>query len=158
MGALGRLLIRIFFREVEVEGADRLAPGVPTVLVANHLNGLVDGLLLMATLRRFPRFLGKSTLFKIAPLWPLLKLAGVVPVYRAKDGLATSRNDSTFRTCRRMLARGGLVALFPEGISHDEPELQPLRTGAARIALGAAVDEGTEGVVVQPVGIVYDEK
>ncbi|MGH9007672.1 MAG: lysophospholipid acyltransferase family protein [Acidimicrobiales bacterium] len=158
MGALGGLLIRIFFREVEVEGAERLAPDVPTVLVANHLNGLVDGLLLMAMLRRFPRFLGKSTLFKIAPLWPLLKLAGVVPVYRAKDGLATTRNDSTFGTCRRMLARGGVVALFPEGISHDEPELQPLKTGAARIALGAAVDEGTEGVVVQPVGIVYDEK
>jgi len=158
MGGLGRLLIRIFFREVEVEGCDRIRPGVPTVLVANHLNGLVDGILLMAMMRRFPRFLGKSTLFKILPLWPLLKLAGVVPVYRAKDGQATSRNASTFRTCRTMLAKGGMVALFPEGISHDEPDLQPLKTGAARIALGANVDDGVAGVVVQPVGIVYDEK
>ncbi len=158
MGAFARLLIHIFFRRVELEGADQLAPGVPTVLVANHLNGLVDGLLLIATLERFPRFLGKSTLFKIAPLWPLLKLAGVVPVYRAKDGAATSRNAATFTKCRALLARGGLVALFPEGISHDEPELQPLKTGAARIALGACVDDGVAGVVVQPVGIVYDEK
>jgi glycerol-3-phosphate O-acyltransferase / dihydroxyacetone phosphate acyltransferase len=158
MGSLGRLLVRIFFREIEVQGSDQIASDVPTVLIANHLNGLVDGLLLMATLRRFPRFLGKSTLFRILPLWPFLKLAGVVPVYRAKDGRATTRNTSTFRTCRKLLARGGLVALFPEGISHDEPELQPLKTGAARIALGASVDDGVAGVVVQPVGIVYDEK
>ncbi|MGH9047779.1 MAG: lysophospholipid acyltransferase family protein, partial [Acidimicrobiales bacterium] len=158
MGGLGRLLVRIFFRRVEVEGGDQVARHTPTVLIANHLNGLVDGLLLMATLRRFPRFLGKSTLFKIAPLWPLLKLAGVVPVYRAKDGQSTSRNSSAFATCRELLARGGVVALFPEGISHDEPELQPLKTGAARIALGASVDDHVAGVVVQPVGIVYDEK
>ena len=92
MGAFARLLVRIFFRRIEVEGTEHLVAGTPTVLVANHQNGLVDGLLLMATLRRYPRFLGKSTLFKILPLWPFLKLAGVVPVYRAKDGVSTNRN------------------------------------------------------------------
>ncbi len=63
----------------------------PTVLVANHINGLVDALLLMATPPRFPRFLGKSTLFRISPLWPFLKLDGVVPVFRAADGESTVR-------------------------------------------------------------------
>jgi len=57
-----------------------------------------------------------------------------------------------------MLARGGVVALFPEGISHDEPELQPLKTGAARIALSASADDGTDGVVFLPVGLAYDAK
>jgi 1-acyl-sn-glycerol-3-phosphate acyltransferase len=158
MGAFAGLLVRIFFRRIEVEGADNLVAGAPTVLVANHQNGLVDGLLLMATLRRYPRFLGKSTLFKILPLWPFLKLAGVVPVYRATDGGSTGRNAATFRICQQMLARGGLVALFPEGISHDEPELQPLKTGASRIALAASVDDGTDGVVFLPVGLAYDAK
>src|SRR5579872_4120420 len=114
MGALGRLLIRVFFREIEVEGGQQIRPDVPTVLVANHLNGLVDGLLLMATLRRYPRFLGKSTLFRIAPLWPFLKLAGVVPVYRRSDTEVAEqagptepggedRNEVTFRTSRALL-------------------------------------------------------
>src|ERR1019366_5033659 len=67
-------------------------------------------------------------------------------------------NESSFRTCRRLLAQRGQVALFPEGISHDESMLQPLKTGAARIALGAAVDDGVPGVVVVPVGLSYDAK
>src|SRR5580700_7113564 len=128
MRRLARLLVRIFFRRIEVEGVDGLSADGPTVLVANHINGLVDALLLMATLPRFPHFLGKSTLFRIPPLWPFLKLAGVVPVYRARDGESTARNDGSFRTCRRLLAHGSEVALFPEGISHDESMLQPLKT------------------------------
>jgi hypothetical protein len=112
----------------------------------------------MATLPRFPRFLGKSTLFRIPPLWPFLKLAGVVPVYRSKDGESTARNVGSFRTCRLLLAAGGQVALFPEGISHDESMLQPLKTGAARIALGAVADDGVAGVTMVPVGLAYDAK
>lgn len=157
MASLARLLIRIFFRGVEVEHGERITHR-PTVLVANHRNGLVDGLLLMTALRRYPRFLGKSTLFRIPPLWPFLKLAGVVPVYRAKDGGRTERNTAALARARSLLAEGGMIAVFPEGISHDEPNLQPLRTGAARVALGAAVDDGIIGVETVAVGLTYDSK
>jgi glycerol-3-phosphate O-acyltransferase/dihydroxyacetone phosphate acyltransferase len=157
MSGLARLLIHVFFRQVEVEGGERLESDRPMVLVVNHRNGLVDGLLLMATLRRYPRLLGKSTLFRIPILWPFLKLGGVVPVYRARDGAVMERNSDTFSRARRLLAGHGMVAMFPEGISHDEPTLQPLRTGAARIALGAAAD-GVVGVETAAVALVYDDK
>src|SRR3984957_5956074 len=158
MRLLARLLVGVFFRQIELEGAEHLPQDAPVVLVANHLNGLVDGLLLMATLGRYPRFLGKSTLFRILPLWPFLKFAGVIPVYRVIDGAPGDHNVSAFATCHKILAGGGTVALFPEGISHDEASLQPLRTGAARIALEAGADSGIAGVVTVAVGLTYDAK
>ena len=48
--------------------------------------------------------------------------------------------------------------MFPEGISHDAPSLQALRTGAARIALEAAVDDDIHDVAVVAIGISYDAK
>jgi glycerol-3-phosphate O-acyltransferase/dihydroxyacetone phosphate acyltransferase len=157
MAGLARILIRIFFRDVHVENGERLESGRPTVLVANHRNGLVDGLLLMAALGRYPRFLGKATLFRIPALWPFLKLGGVVPIHRAQDGVSTARNTDAFAVSNRLLARGGMVAVFPEGISHDEPGLQPLRTGAARIALGGSA-AGLDDVETVAVGLIYDAK
>jgi hypothetical protein len=112
----------------------------------------------MATMGRFPRFLGKSTLFRIPPLWPLLKLAGVIPVYRAIDAGAGDRNVSAFAKSRDILAQGGMIAVFPEGISHDELSLRPLKTGAARIALEAAFDGGIDDLAIIAVGLTYDAK
>ena len=158
MTVLARMLIRVFFRSIEIEDRERLPDAGPVVLVANHTNGLVDGLLLMTALRRYPRFLGKSTLFKIPLLWPFLKLAGVIPVYRSVDAVTGDDNVSAFATSHTLLGDGGMVAVFPEGISHDEATLQPLKTGAARIALEAAEAAGAEDLVTVAVGLVYDEK
>lgn len=167
MSVLARLLIRVFFRDLEVADGASLPPGGPTLLVANHQNGLVDALVLMAALHRHPRFLGKSTLWKILPLRPLLALAGVIPVYRAAEanpsseasaGDRTRRNDEAFTTSRHLLGEGAMVTVFPEGISHDRSTVQQLRTGAARIALGAAADDVIANVVVSAAGLVYDDK
>jgi len=158
MTALARLGIRVFFRSIEIENGEKLPDSGPVLLVANHTNGLVDGLLLLATLRRYPRFLGKSTLFGIAPLWPFLKLAGVIPVYRTVDAVVGDHNASAFATSHAFLRQGGMVAVFPEGISHDEATLQPLKTGAARIVLETQSDGGAEDMVTVAVGLVYDAK
>jgi glycerol-3-phosphate O-acyltransferase / dihydroxyacetone phosphate acyltransferase len=151
LGWFARLMVRAFFRSVDVVGT---APTLdrPTIVAANHGNGFVDPVLVAAALGRLPRFLAKATLWKVIPARPLLAFAGLVPVYRAVDG-GTGANADTFRACHDVLAAGGVVAIFPEGTTGDRAQLDTIRTGAARIALGALAT--APDVVIVPVGIAY---
>ena len=156
LSGLARRVLGIFYRAVEVEGIDRVPRDRPLVVVANHTNALIDGALLAGWLPAMPRFLAKSTLWDVPPLVPLLKLAAVTPVYRRQDAVDVERNAETFARCHDVLAAGGTVALFPEGVSHAEPALMPIKTGAARIVLGAEAERGPLGLRVVPVGLVFD--
>jgi 1-acyl-sn-glycerol-3-phosphate acyltransferase len=128
----GLLLIRVFFRRITLIGRERVPEDGPVVVLANHPNGLLDPLVARVALGRALAFLGKSTVFGN----PFGRLAmhsfGVIPVYRHKDGADTSKNEETFQRCRELLAAGGWLMLFPEGTSHSETTLLPLKTGAAR--------------------------
>ena len=88
---------------------------------------------------------------------------GCIPVYRATESGArsgdASRNEASFARCRAELAAGGALALFPEGVSHSDPQMRPLKTGAARIALSAEAEhDGRLGVTLVPVGLYYERK
>jgi hypothetical protein len=49
------------------------------------------------------------------------------------------------------------VGIFPEGKSHDAPRLEPVKTGAARMAI-QAVQEGAVGLKLVPIGLNYQRK
>jgi 1-acyl-sn-glycerol-3-phosphate acyltransferase len=149
-----RLLLRVFFRRVEVTGLDRVPADGPVLFVANHVNSLIDPMLLLAALPRRVRFLAKSTLWDAAHTRLLVELAGAIPVHRRADaGGAAVSNEQAFERCRGELERGEAIALFPEGVSHSRPHLVEMRTGAARIALATAT-----AVPVIPVGLLFDER
>lgn len=147
-----------FFRSIEVTGAERIPRGVPLVLVSNHHNSLVDPILVLGTTGVHARFLAKATLWNVPFTRLLLKLAAVIPVHRAQDGSDMAKNRETFSRCWDVLAAGGAIALFPEGISHDAPHLARLKTGAARIVLGAASELGVRGTQIVPVGLTFEQK
>jgi glycerol-3-phosphate O-acyltransferase / dihydroxyacetone phosphate acyltransferase len=156
-------LVRLYYPSRAVEGAERIPTGKPLIFVLNHPNGLLDPMVLRVVIGRPARFLAKSTLFGN----PLSRLAmnafGCIPVYRAHEAGAragdASRNDASFAICRAELAAGGALALFPEGVSHSDPQLRPLKTGAARIALSAEAEhDGRLGVTLVPVGLYYERK
>jgi len=133
-------------------------PTGPVLLVANHPNSLLDPMLVAAAARRPVRFLAKAPLFADIKIGWLIRAVGAIPVYRrADDPAQMERNEEMFRAVHAALADGAAVGIFPEGLSHDEPALAPLRTGAARIALGAHALTGRPFPIV-PVGLVFRQK
>ncbi|HEU4799834.1 MAG TPA: 1-acyl-sn-glycerol-3-phosphate acyltransferase [Gemmatimonadales bacterium] len=130
----------------------------PVLLVANHPNSLLDPMLVVAAARRQVRFLAKAPLFTDRKIGWLIRASGAIPVYRRSDDPSQmNRNEEMFRAVHAALAAGDVVGIFPEGISHTSPSLAPLRTGAARIALGAAAQLGGAFPVV-PIGLVFRNK
>jgi len=154
---LAWLVVTVFYRRIDVTGADRLPDG-PALIAANHSNGLGDPVLLVGKLPGLPRFLAASALWRLPPARLLFSLAGAVPIHRPRDGDDPRRNLSLFAACHAALASGAQLALFPEGEVHREPAMLPLKTGTARIALGAAADAGVTELEIVPIGIVYEDK
>jgi glycerol-3-phosphate O-acyltransferase/dihydroxyacetone phosphate acyltransferase len=150
-----------WFRAVEVTGLERIPRTGPVLLVANHHGGFVDPALLVATVPRPVRFLAMASLFRILPLRPLLALTGAIPVHRERDADGTAagaqRNVNAFDASFAHLRDGGAIGIFPEGEASDEAHLLPIRTGAARIALGAH-SRGAMGLRIVPVGLIYEDK
>lgn len=157
LAQLARLAVRLTTRRLEVIDGDRIPSDRPVLVVANHFNGFADPLVVVAVLGRLPRFMAKATLWKILPARPFLKLAGIIPIHRRVDGGGGDANDRSFAAAERGLRKRQTVAIFPEGITHDEPRLAELRTGAARIALGAR-GAGATDLTIVPIGLLFEDK
>ncbi len=154
-----RALVRLFYRRIETSGLAAVPPEGPVLLIANHPNGLVDPMLVLAVLPRPVVFVAKSTLWKIPLLRRLLDLLECVPVVRRHEAEAEGvpgtpeRNEESFRKLASVLDAGGAVLIFPEGRSHSDPRLSHLRTGAARVLLHA-----TTPPPVVPLGVWFTKK
>jgi glycerol-3-phosphate O-acyltransferase/dihydroxyacetone phosphate acyltransferase len=157
--AVLRFAIRVYFRRVEVAGLENVPLNSPVIFVQNHPNALVDPVFLLCLAPRRVSFLGKSTLFRMPILGFFVRAIDTLPVYRRQDeGEDVTRNLETFVAARKLLASGGTIGICPEGVSHDEPRLRPIKTGAARIALGAVSTGEVFDLKIVPAGLYYTSK
>lgn len=162
-----RMVTRVFFRQIEVVGLENVPAG-PVIFAGNHPNSLIDPILIITTCRRKVHFAAKDTLFKGRLMRAVLRGLGAVPLARkveadgkigdavgpARDAAEMAKlNDAAFEAMFAVLADGGTIGIFPEGISHDESQLAKLKTGAARLALGGAKRSGPIAVV--PCGLTF---
>jgi 1-acyl-sn-glycerol-3-phosphate acyltransferase len=129
------------------------------IFVLNHPSGLIDPAFLLCLAPRRVAFLAKAPLFRMPVIAMLCRAFEAIPVHRRQEtGADPVANRATFETARAVLASGGAIALFPEGASHSEPKLRPLKTGAARIALGAAAGLTGPPIQIVPAGLYYRAK
>ena len=157
--ALFGLVLRIFFRRIEVSGVEHVPTHGAVIFVLNHPSGLVDPAFLLCLAPRRVSFLAKAPLFRMPVIGFFCRAFEAIPVHRRQDaGADPAQNRETFETAHALLARGGAIAIFPEGTSHSDPRLRPLKTGAARIALGAAARGPSTPVRIVPAGLYYRAK
>lgn len=154
------LALGFYFRRIERFHAERVPTTGPVLLTSNHPNSVTDPFVIGASLPRKVNFMATVQMFRFAPLKWLLIRCGVIPVNRLKDDPKAMRSVmETFEAVYRVLERGEAVALFPEGITHDDPQLKEVKTGAARMALELEHRHaGKLGLQILPVGLTFSAK
>ncbi|AEV88219.1 glycerol acyltransferase [Actinoplanes sp. SE50] len=113
---------------------DRIPQAGGVILVPNHVSHF-DPLVVAHYIYkagRWPRFLGKASLWRVPIVGPLLVKTKQVPVERGSVEAVKSLESLV-----DALTDGGAVVIYPEGTTTREPDLWPMRgkTGAARLAL-----------------------
>lgn len=157
---LFQVALRVFFRRFTVNKRHLLHAEGPLIVVSNHPNTLMDPVVTASLMKQKIHFLAKSSFFKPGIQAWLFHHLFMIPVYRREDvgDTGTAQNDATFAKCYEFLGKGGTLMVFPEGNSFMQRRLRPLKTGTARIALGAEAQHGFGlGLRILPVGLNYSD-
>lgn len=164
MRFIGRLVVRaaawaagLFYR---LERTGPGIPGGPVIVVTNHPNMLMDPLLALKTAGRRVRILAKAPLFDIPVFGHVMRSVDTLPLYRVQDDPdQLHRNRLAIQEAVETLCAGGALLMFPEGKSHSQPAIAPLKSGVARMALEAEIASGWNlAVKVVPLGLAYQRK
>jgi 1-acyl-sn-glycerol-3-phosphate acyltransferase len=143
-------VLRLLFRPW-VTGLEHVPERGGAILASNHLS-FSDSIFLPLVLDRRVTFLAKSDYFtgrgaKGRATALFFRLADQLPV----DRTGGRASEAALRTGLRVLRRGGLLGIYPEGTRSPDGRLYRGKTGVARMAL-----EG--GVPVLPVAMVDTAK
>jgi glycerol-3-phosphate O-acyltransferase/dihydroxyacetone phosphate acyltransferase len=161
---LGRGLLRLtlgfYFSRIERFHLERVPASGPVLFTSNHPNSVTDAFVIGTSVPRKVNFVATVQLFRFQPLRWLLTHCGVIPINRVKDDPRAMRTVlDTFEACFRVLERGEAIGIFPEGITHDDPQLKTVKTGAARMALELEHRHGGKlGLRIVPVGLTFSAK
>jgi 1-acyl-sn-glycerol-3-phosphate acyltransferase len=148
--------ISLLYHRVEVRQAPDLTASGSQLANGSHFGGFSDPLLLAYAMDRVPRFVARDVIWKNPIARVIVNWIGAIPVHKPDDGGPRS-NDQMFSSCYKALADGELVTIFPEGITVDDPSIAAIKTGSARIALGARAN-GVVGLELISAGIHYENK
>lgn len=148
---------RIFFRRIDVLGLEKLPKRKPVILIANHPASFLDAMVLAVFLRRSLHFYVRGDIFSHPVAYRILTFLHMIPIYSREhgDGIL-EKNKRTFDRGRKLLSKGKMLLVFPEGFSRLSKELAPLKKGAARVALQTAFGDGQKtDLFIQAIAINY---
>ncbi len=144
----------IYYRKFIILNKENIPKkGDPTLVIANHQNGLMDALAILHTMfkdRRQPVF--------IARIARVLRFLKIMPTFRARDGNASNvkSNIGIYDRLAKVLENGGTVVLFPEATHQHGHYMNTFKKGFARIAFAAEEQQGYQlRLKILPLNIHY---
>ena len=143
LAALAGLLANLTLR-VDVRGLENVPRSGALIVTANHI-GWVDPPLLRWVLGRRIRYMTKIELFRWTISGLAVRLFDAFPVRR--DG----RDRVALRQALRLLERGEVLGMFPEGTRSKNLQLAKGHAGIAMVGLRS-------GAPILPVGIVGTDR
>ena len=148
---------RIFFRKIDVLGAEKLQHGKPAILIANHPASFLDAMVLAVFLGRPIHFYVRGDIFAHPFVYRILTKLHMIPIFSREHGTGNlSKNKATFDRGRKLLSAGNLLLIFPEGFSRQSKQAEPFKKGAARVALQTAFDDGkADHLHIQTIALNY---
>lgn len=162
------IALHAYFKRIDIIGAQRLEEeGV--IFVCNHPSALIDPILIACSSVKPIYFLAGAEWFgQGLKSWVLQHEFNMIPVYRPwiangkENGTekgkenGTAGNKEMFSASNRSLAQGKRIIIFPEASSKTVPWIRDIKTGAARIKLGADAHIGPgKSIKLIPIGLNY---
>jgi 1-acyl-sn-glycerol-3-phosphate acyltransferase len=133
--------LRKFFFRIDVIGLDHVPVQGPAILCPNHVSFL-DSAFLMLVLPRRITYVGKAEYMDDWKTKWLFPAVGMIPIDRGGG----SASERALKAATRILDRGELFGIFPEGTRSRDGVLHKGHTGPARLAMRT-------GAPIIPVGI-----
>jgi 1-acyl-sn-glycerol-3-phosphate acyltransferase len=161
--SLARRALAWRYGDIEIAGHSIPLHG-PALLLANHGNDLPDVLLTFLVAPPSVRLVGNvAAAASCIVRWTYNGL-GVIPIARVRDARALKArgqdpamvNQRGFAEANAALQQGDVLAMFPEGVVPDRPQLGPVRGGAARIANAFLTNAAGATLRIIPVGFQYE--
>lgn len=153
-----RFYYHLYYKRVTIIGQDQLPENVPLIITPNHQNALMDALVVLFVINKPVFFLARADIFKKSFVARLLSFLRILPVYRLRDGAnSIEKNKAVFAETVRLLQKGWVLTIMPEGVHSEGKTLQQLKKGASRIAFQTAEADGFQSpVFLVPFGIDYE--
>src|SRR5687768_4021273 len=113
------IILRLFYRRIYATGLETIASKGPAIIIANHSSSLMDAALLGVLISRPAWFFTRADVFSGFLAKKLLSWLHMLPVHHHQSGRNTLQtNEHSFHKAEKILNQGGIIVIFPEGISH----------------------------------------
>ena len=151
------LAIKLYFKKITVKNLHLVPSDTPVIFTPNHPGAFMDPIVIASILKPQLNFLARGESFSNSVSRWIFGNLNMIPIYRPSETPELMhKNKDVFNKAFELLKKNGAIIIFPEGSSKTERRIRKIKTGAARIALGAeAANDYSLGVKIIPIGLNY---